>query len=381
MSARFVVPRLRRAGFAGALRGFVLGLAVLLVASACGGARRDSTPETVSPSAPETVPPLTLETVPRSTPTIPATGCDGGEIIGGTVVTCSVPGWSGRDFDLHVPDEYDPARRWPVVIAYHGGGGTRQAGARTSCPDGDLSDPGCLHALGMREGFITVYPDGTSRGPAGRIRTWNAGGSGTLTCVVGAACEKGADDVAYTSALLDVLDAHYTIEPRVIATGLSNGGAMAHRAGCDLSERVRVVVAFGGANQQPGCIPTLPVSVMQVHGTEDPCWPFDGGALGGCFAGEALVSGVLETAQGWAGAQHCASPSESMLLDRTDDGMTSEVTRWEGCDGGAVVELVTVIGGGHSWPMGYSVAPRIVGSITSDYSGSELLWEFAQEIE
>ena len=320
----------------------------------------------------------TTEPSPVSTTSAEVVGCDGKGIEAGASTTCSVPGWSDRDFDAYVPAGYDAAMVWPVVIAYHGGGGSREAGARTSCPGGDLDDAGCLHSLGIREGFFAVYPDGTARRAAGRFRTWNAGGSGDLTCVVGAACELGVDDIAYTAALLDVLEEHYSIEPRVTVTGLSNGGAMAHRAGCELSERVSVVVAFGGANQQPGCVPTVPVSVLQVHGTEDPCWPYEGGALGGCLGGEALISGAVQTVEGWAGAQRCGAPFEASLPDSSDDGMTSEITRWDGCDGRAVVELISVVGGGHTWPMGHSVAPRIVGLSTSDYSGSELLWEFVQ---
>lgn len=305
-------------------------------------------------------------------------GCDGEPITLGVVTSCSVPGWEDRDFDVYLPDDYDPAVAWPVIIAYHGGGGRREVAAETTCPEGDRADSGCLHSVGIREGFITVYPDGTARRVGGRLRTWNAGGAGGLTCVVGAACDRGVDDIAYTSDLLDVLDDYYSIEPRVTVTGLSNGGAMAHRAGCDLSERVAVVVAFGGANQQPGCTPTVPVSVLHVHGTEDPCWPYGGGELGGCLGGRARISGAVETAEGWASAEHCAAPVESTLPDAVDDGSTSTLRRWEGCDGGAAVELVTVVGGGHTWPMGHSVAPRIVGASTLDFSGNRLLWEFVQ---
>lgn len=309
----------------------------------------------------------------------PSPGCDGLEATPGSVVTCDVPGWPGRSFDLHLPDEYDPADAWPVVIAYHGGGGTREAGARTTCPDGDLDDLGCLHALGAREGFITVYPDGTGATRVGRFRTWNAGGEDPYTCAVGAACEQEADDIAYTADLLDELDTHYSIHERVVVTGLSNGAAMAHRAGCDLPDRVAVVVAFGGTNQQPGCAPSPGVSVMQVHGTDDPCWPYEGVALGGCLGGEALVSSVEQTMEGWVDVLDCGDPVVSDLPDSAPDGLVSTMMRWDECRDGAIVQLVTVEGGGHTWPSGYSVAPRIVGPSTTDFNGSELLWEFARE--
>ena len=305
-----------------------------------------------------------------------AVGCDGEPIDAGIAVVCEVPGWPGRLADVHIPSEYTPDGVWPVVIAFHGGGGTRESAARTTCPHGDVADPECLHGLGERVGFITVYPDGVPAGPLGRVRTWNAGGSGDLACIYGRACEVDSDDVGYVADLLDLLAAHYSIEPRVTVTGLSNGAAMSHRLGCELADRVRVVAAVGGGNQQPGCVPSQPVSVIQIHGTDDPCWPYDGGALGGCGGGRGAITGAEGTVDGWIAVLGCGPETASTLPDRADDGM--ETLRLDhDCDG-ASVALVMVDGGGHTWPGGYQyLAERRIGGVTRDFSANQLIWSFA----
>ena len=78
------------------------------------------------------------------------------------------------------------------------------------------------------EGFIVVYPDGTSR--RAPLLTWNAG-----HCC-GYAMEQRVDDVAFISALIEDLAARFPIDrKRIYVTGMSNGAMMAHRLGSELS--------------------------------------------------------------------------------------------------------------------------------------------------
>lgn len=90
------------------------------------------------------------------------------------------------------------------------------------------------------EGFIVVYPEGTSR--RGQLFTWKAG-----HCC-GYAMEQRVNDVAFIGALIDALLARYPIDPkRVYVTGMSNGAMMAHRLGIELSEKVAAIAPAVGA--------------------------------------------------------------------------------------------------------------------------------------
>jgi polyhydroxybutyrate depolymerase len=57
----------------------------------------------------------------------------------------------------------------------------------------------------------------------------------------------GREHLAYFRALLDDIDGSVAIDrTRVFATGISNGGAMSHRLGCKLSDRIAGIAPVGG---------------------------------------------------------------------------------------------------------------------------------------
>ncbi len=300
---------------------------------------------------------------------------------GPATATCSVPGHDDRDYDLVLPDGYDGSRPIPVVLAFHGGGGNRAGAARTTCPSGDVREPECLHELGKAVGFAVVYPDGVPGSVLRESRTWNAGGGkGRWRCTSGRACEEGFDDVAYVRDLLDGLEGRVAVDPdRVYATGLSNGGAIAHRLACEASDRIAAVAPIGGALQlttSDVCEPERPVPVLHIHGTEDPCWRYGGGAPD-CPTGQKGLEhvSVERTLDEWAAINGCeGEPVGETLLDREDDGTTTERLVWPGCD--AALEHLRVDGGGHTWPDGWQyLGAGVVGEVERDW-GNEQIWAF-----
>jgi polyhydroxybutyrate depolymerase len=79
------------------------------------------------------------------------------------------------------------------------------------------------------------------------------------------------------------LTAQYGIpRGRVFATGLSAGGFMATRLGCQRADVVSAIAPVAGtlASGYP-CAPSQPVSVLEVHGNADPVVPFNGGPMVG----------------------------------------------------------------------------------------------------
>jgi len=295
--------------------------------------------------------------------------------------TCDLPGYSDRPYDVHVPASYDSQTPLPVVVAFHGGGGSSQHGAEMSCPDGDPVNSECLHSVGSREGFATVYPNGTGFLPLRRLRTWNAGGSPPeWNCASGRACSEGVDDMAFVDALIADIASWLNVDrTRVYAVGLSNGAAISHRIACERSEDFAAVVGVAGSNQfstGADCVPTRGIGVLQIHGTADPCWTFET-SDSRCLGSDGKKLGAVESVTGWAERLDCGSdPAESDLPDRVDDGTHSTVTEWSGCRDGVSVQLLTVHGGGHTWPNG---SPAFdtgrVGLVARDF-GSEVVWEF-----
>lgn len=304
--------------------------------------------------------------------------------------TCAMPGYDDRDFDLYLPATArdGPA---PLVLNLHGGGGNKNQADRNGCPDGDDTSEGCLSRVIGQDGAIMVAPNGTA-GDIANVRTWSAGGGvDEYRCVGEAACDPSIDDVVYFGALLDSLADIVDYDPaRVYATGISNGAAMSYRLACDLAGRITAIAPIAGANAaevHPGCSPAEPVSVLHFHGTEDPCWRYEGGAPE-CPTGQpelihVSVQGSLvgdDVQEGFVAKNGCATePTVTPLPDTEDDDTTSEQLVWSGCQGGAEVQHIKITGGGHTWPQGWPYLDEsTVGRVAQDFSANEMLWAFFQ---
>ena len=118
--------------------------------------------------------------------------------------------------------------------------------------------------LADRDGAVVVYPQAL-----GDPR-WNDG----EPVAAGAA----PDDLRFLAALIDTLAAELGIDrKRVYAAGFSNGASMAYRLACQRPELVAAVAPVSGGMTAPvasACPRGVPVSIIAMHGTEDPLVPF-----------------------------------------------------------------------------------------------------------
>lgn len=288
--------------------------------------------------------------------------------------------WPKRSYDIHIPSSYDVSWPTPVVLVLHGGGASSENAAKLTCPNGDLNSTKCLNKLADREGFIVVYPNGTSRPLIKNLRTWNAGGGENgYMCVGEYACKNKIDDISYFKDLLDNLSKTINVDrARVYATGISNGAAMSHRLACELSDWIVAIAAVGGGNQFSAvaqCKPSQPVSVLEIHGTSDPAWPYDGGT--GTKEGGNFYS-VSQTVSGWTARNQCSSePIKETMPDLKNDGTKSIKESYGGCRKDSNVVLITVNNGGHTWPQGNQYLPeRAIGKTGQDFSANEVIWQF-----
>ncbi|MEX2154731.1 MAG: PHB depolymerase family esterase [Gemmatimonadaceae bacterium] len=255
-----------------------------------------------------------------------------------------------REYVLHVPKSYDPAKLTPLVISMHGAGlwGAAQK---------EISQ---WNRVADEHGLIVVYPSGASgRG----VRVWRAAtGSGNMR------------DVRFISDLIDTLRAAYNIDStRVYADGLSNGGGMAFVLSCTLSDRIAAVGLVASAQLLPwdSCKDPRPVPMIAFHGTADRYTPYNGGMT--WIAPRRFPSIPTWTAN-WARRNRCAP-------NPIDSAVAPDVIRraYTNCADDAAVVLYTVLGGGHTWPGGGPLPEWFVGSTTNSIDASRQMWEFFRE--
>lgn len=258
-----------------------------------------------------------------------------------------------RTYILYVPSSYDGSEAVPLVINFHG----RTSNALSQMNYGDF------RAIADRENFIIAHPQGTED-PTG-ITYWNAQFS-----------EMGADDIGFTSALIDQFASDYNIDlDRVYSTGMSNGGFMSYTLACELGHKIAAVASVTGTmtldQVAQTCNPTELTPVMEIHGTADGVVPYDGD---GNFM--ASISSVIAH---WVSQNNCQFEMAVELLPDINGQDDSTVERYvfTECDEDSSIELFKVLGGGHTWPG--SAFP--FGVTNYDINASEEIWRFFSQYD
>jgi polyhydroxybutyrate depolymerase len=270
-----------------------------------------------------------------------------------------------RRYLIYIPAKYDATKPTPVVVVFHGGGGNPESMIRLTG----------MNAKADESGFIVVYPFGTGK-LANSLLTFNGG-----ECC-GYAMQNKVDDVGFTRELLDDLAKVANVDAdRVFATGLSNGGIMAHYVASELSDRIAAIAPVGGPLMMEAPRNKRPVPMMHFHGTADAFAPFQGG-YGKGFLGRSKVTkfrSVDHTIQSWVKANGCNTEPEIIALpDVAKDNMKSTRKTWSGGKDGNEVVLIEIDGGGHTWP-GQKPIVSALGESTMDISANDLMWEFFQK--
>jgi polyhydroxybutyrate depolymerase len=281
----------------------------------------------------------------------------------------------GRTYNLHIPPGLDLTKPAPLVFAFHGGGQSAasfEAFAHIE-PKADAS------------GFILVEPEGTISLPGlspGTLDVWNAGNC----CELAAQINADVDDVGFVRAMIDTLTQQLCIDPkRIFATGFSNGGMLSHRLACQLSDKIAAITAVSGGignmdlDKTPPetlfpCNPPRKVPVLHIHGTQDACYPYDGG-----WGPLSLVTfeSVSVTVQNWLALNGCSTTPPTTVLTKG-----STTCQLYPCPQTGQVELCTIDGGGHYWPGGGDWAGSEVfcgsnqGALTADISANDTFWSW-----
>lgn len=256
-----------------------------------------------------------------------------------------------RSFLVYIPVSGN-MQKLPVVISLHGGLSTGK----------QMMNFADFKPLAEREKFLVVCPDGIDR-------SWN---DGRMT--------RERNDVKFISALIsEIVNKYNGDSTRVYVTGMSNGGFMATRLACELSNKIAAIAPVSGTmGKDVSYRPDKPMPVLYIHGTRDPLVPYNGGlnARSG-----AMVYSHEEMLSMWVKVDSCAeTPVVTAIPDSADDGTTITKEEYINKKTGIKVIGYTITNGGHTWPDGPQYLPRlIVGRVSHNLNACEVIWAFFKQ--
>ena len=233
-------------------------------------------------------------------------------------------GMQQRAYFLHIPDSYQPGQPVPLLLAFHG---------RTS-NGGEILQSSQFVAWASAMNFIVAAVNASTYE---NITSWNAG----TCCLPSTAALE--NDVLLTSAIIEAVKTNYAIDSaRVWAVGHSNGGMMAYRLACDLSDKITAIAVVVGSLVDTSCNPAKQVSLLHIHGDLDPLVPVQGG-------GKLDTPNIYYSVLDYAKANSCNASSSA--------NFTSEEQQfiWN-CPNSSQVQLVNYLANSHEWAEGYSEA-------------------------
>jgi polyhydroxybutyrate depolymerase len=185
--------------------------------------------------------------------------------------------------------------------------------------------------------------------------------------------EKRVDDVGFLRTLIgEIRKTHAIDDRRIYATGLSNGGILAHRLGCEMSDVVAAIAPVAGALNTESCAPANPVSVIMFHGTADEHLRYEGGDAKR-FPGAAprLDKPVRFAFETWSRIDGCSKKAGTEKRGHVQKEICS------GGRKGTEVVLVTIEGQGHAWPGGTpGIRNGNVDKPTTEISATDTMVEF-----
>jgi polyhydroxybutyrate depolymerase len=314
------------------------------------------------------------------------TGCGGSSSSGSSPTSSGTPGFDvnpsltsggvSRSYILHIPANFDANALYPLVIVYHGGGGT---------PQKIIAVTG-FSTIADNEGFLVAYP-------AGIDNHWNDGRGVTQPEL------NGVDDIQFTKDLIADIENQYKVDTkRIYATGASNGGQFVHRIACEIPgsfTAIGVVVGSIPSNLYPGttwptnetlppCAPSQPISIVSIRGDADPAININGGEVGPFdpITGNTISDGGYVESNSnvetfWSNQNGCTGKTSSEITPTPPlDSTRVFKDSFTGCNAGVSMDFYVVSGMGHVWPPTISESTVIFGNTSLNIDASQVIWDF-----
>jgi polyhydroxybutyrate depolymerase len=258
--------------------------------------------------------------------TAPATTCGRHDEPGTYNLSVTAQGRT-RTVIVHLPPGYRSGHAEPLVLNLHGSGSTAA---------GQQSGTG-MDATADQHQFIVAYPQAAIR--YGRGYAWNV--PGVPLANGRSAPRESADDVAFLTGLAGELGQHYCVNAsQVYVAGFSGGARMTSQLGCAGANVFAAIAPVSGLRMAAPCRTIAPMAVIAFHGTADRSNPYDGG--GARYWKYSVPTAERE----WAAHDRCVGdPSVTQL------SATLALRSYTGCAGHSAVQLYTIAGWGHQWPV------------------------------
>jgi len=288
-------------------------------AGGAGGAAIDAgaLDATVPPTDAETLDAMTMEPVSCPASVLPAGDHEGSVSHDGRE----------RTYVMHVPSGYSGAQPVAVVLDFHGYG---SSGA------GQMGVSG-FRELSDQHGFVAVYPDGV-------------GGSWHVNGCCGQAAQENLDEIGAVRAIVADVIAQVCVDPaRIYASGISQGGGMAHHVGCLAADVFAAVAPVSSDLRTEPCTPSRPISELSFRGTADTLSLYEGGPVGPVGMQYQSI-GAQATLERWRTIDACSGAVEPVL---------DVCETFAACAAGTEVTLCSIPGGGHvlySNPIDFDIA-------------------------
>jgi polyhydroxybutyrate depolymerase len=268
-----------------------------------------------------------------------------------------------REYIVHIPESLNEDS--PILFVIHGFTGSA----------GQIMEYSGMNTIADREGFLVVYPQGTT----------DSGGNTFFNVGYEFHKDSTVDDVSFIRDLFTLLSEEYSLKRKQgFATGMSNGGDMSYLLACTSADLFRAVAPVAGSlmsKTKDMCNTQSPVPIFEIHGTGDQITLFDGD---------------MENDGGWGA--YCDLPStisffaDSYNLDNKSTKMITKKAEGSEYDiyferywsqrSNEEVWMYKIVEGRHVWP-GFKINwwenPIFwyyFGSGNDDINASEEVWRF-----
>jgi polyhydroxybutyrate depolymerase len=231
-----------------------------------------------------------------------------------------------RTYVIRVPKQAAAGKPLPVVVVLHGWTGSAKAAEIYTNMAKAAED----------RGYIAVFPDGL-----GKVQGWNVGW-------IDLSQGNKADDAGFVNALLNESEKIASVDrQREYVCGHSNGAFLTHLVASQYGSRLAAGAAVAGTIGFTGKVipdPKTPISMLLIHGKEDPTVGYDPSF-------KATLRGISapESARWWAKA--IGAGADPVQKKSADGNLITD--SWMG-PGGREVQLISIVNGKHDWPGGLS---------------------------